>query len=183
VAFHFLQDFVRAALVLVLEVENGIDEVLALQGANAILPAEAGEESAVVKGGLGVEINLGCPPGRGAIFEFGPEGVEVVAGALRAEGGEILDLEITGLFEVMIVGDDLGALLSLGSQRTASSERQEQEKKAEAKAKDGQAGVPLQVICNKNIRQIWSDMKCKNFATRSAPTSGLFYPLSFGGYS
>ena len=32
------------------------------------------------------QINLGRPPCSGAVFEFGPEGMELIADALRAEG-------------------------------------------------------------------------------------------------
>ena len=111
VAFDFFQNFVGAAGLLVLDVEHGIDEVLVLEQAEAILPAEAGEDGAVVEGGLAVEVEFGGPPGGGAVFEFGPEGVEVVAGALRAEGGKVFDFEAAWLFEVVVVGDDVGALL------------------------------------------------------------------------
>jgi hypothetical protein len=56
--------------------------MLALQKTKTILPAEAGKNCAVVERGLGVEIGLGGPPGRRAVLEFAPEGVEVVASAL-----------------------------------------------------------------------------------------------------
>jgi hypothetical protein len=84
VAFHFFQDLVGAAGLLVVDVENGIDEMLALQQAKAVLPAEASEDGAVVEGGLAIEIKLSGPPGSGAVFELGPEGVKIVALALGA---------------------------------------------------------------------------------------------------
>ena len=64
-----------------------------------------------LKVALAVEIELGGPPGGRAVFELGPVGVEIIAAALRAEGGEVFDLEAAGFFEVVIVGDDVGALL------------------------------------------------------------------------
>src|SRR4029077_4579552 len=144
--------FVRAALVFVLDIENGIDEVFAFQWAYAVLPTESSEDCAVAESGLPIEIQLGCPPSSSAVFEFGPERVEVVAGALRAEGGKIFDFQIAGLFKVVIIGNDIGALLSASGQRKATSKRQEQKKKPGTKMKEGQAVLSLQVICKNNFR-------------------------------
>jgi hypothetical protein len=93
VAFHFFQDLVGAAGLLVFDVENGIDEKLALQQAKAVLPAGASGDGAVVEGGLAIEIKLGGPPGGGAVFELSPEGMKIVALALGAEGREVFDFE------------------------------------------------------------------------------------------
>src|SRR5450432_115051 len=84
VAFHFFQNFVGAAGVFVFDIDDGIDEVLALERTKAILPAEPGEKSAVVKRGLAINVELGGPPGGSAVFEFHPESVEIVAAALGA---------------------------------------------------------------------------------------------------
>ncbi len=86
VAFDLFQDLVGAAGVFVLDVEDGVDEMLVLEQAEAVLPAKASKDRAVVESGLAIEIKLGGPPGGGAVFEFRPEGVEVIASALRAEG-------------------------------------------------------------------------------------------------
>ena len=111
VTLDFFQDLVGAAGLLVFDVENGIDEVLALEKAEAVLPAEAGEDGAVAESGLAVEVELGGPPGGRAVFELGPEGVKVVAAALGAEGGEVLDFEAARLLEIVVVGDDVRTLL------------------------------------------------------------------------
>src|SRR5579864_8159931 len=74
VAFHFLDNLVGFADLLVLEVEYRVDEVLTLEQAQAILPAEASEDCAVVESRLAIEVELGGPPGGGSVFELGPEG-------------------------------------------------------------------------------------------------------------
>src|SRR5450631_4206683 len=84
VALDLFQNFVGAAGVFVFHVEDRIDEVLAPERTKTILPAEPGEKSAVVKCGLAVEVELGSPPGGGAVFELHPESMEVVATALGA---------------------------------------------------------------------------------------------------
>jgi hypothetical protein len=40
--------------------------------------------------------------------------MEVIAASLRPKGGEILDLQVPGLFKVVIVGNDVGAFLPEG---------------------------------------------------------------------
>ena len=64
-----------------------------------------------------VEVDLGGPPSGRAVFKLSPVGEKVVACALGAEGGKVLDLEAAGLFEVVVVGDDIGALLGASGQR------------------------------------------------------------------
>src|SRR5580700_4357999 len=96
--FDFLQNLVRTADVFVLDIQDRIDEVLVPQRADAVLPAEPGEEGAVVKSGLGIEVELRGPPGRGAVLELHPKSVEVIATALGTEGRKIFDLEVAGLF-------------------------------------------------------------------------------------
>src|SRR5450755_1929388 len=129
VAFHFFQNFVGAADVFVFDIDDRIDEMLVLERTKAILPAEPGEKSAVVKGGLAVEVELGGPPGGSAIFELHPESMEVVAAALGAEGGEVFNLEVAGFFEVMIVGDDVGIFLSAGSRNDEISATEDENEK------------------------------------------------------
>src|SRR5216683_1303377 len=114
VTFAFFQDFVRAILVFVFHVENRIDEVLAFQRPETVLPAESREQGAVAERGLSVEIKLGRPPGGGTVFKFCPEGVEAVAAALRAKRGEVLDSQVSGLFKVVVVSDEVRILLGVG---------------------------------------------------------------------
>ena len=126
VAFHFLENLVGAAGVFVFDIKDWIDEMFALEQAEAVLESESGEDGAVVECGLAVEVELGGPPGSGAVFELGPEGVKIVAGALGAERGEVFDFEAAGFLEIVIVGDDVGALLGSGGE---SGRKQEQDDK------------------------------------------------------
>ena len=111
VTFYFFPDFVSAALVFIFDIEDWIYEVLALEWAKTILQAEAGEERAVVEGGLAIEIEFGGPPRGRAIFQFHPEGMVIVAEPLGTQGGEVFDFEIAGLFQVVIVSDDIRTFL------------------------------------------------------------------------
>jgi hypothetical protein len=111
VAFAFLEDLVGAILVFILHVENGIDQVLTLQNPEAILPSEAREYGAVVKSGLAVQIKLRGPPGRCSVLKLGPEGMEIVAASLSANGGEIFDLQVAGFFEIVVISDEVRVLL------------------------------------------------------------------------
>ena len=86
VALDFLQNLIGAAGLFIFDIENGINEVLPLEQAKAVLPAKAGEDGAVMEGALAVEVKFSSPPCGGAVFELAPEGVKVVASPLRAEG-------------------------------------------------------------------------------------------------
>jgi len=119
VTFDLFEDLVSSAGVLVFDVENGVDKMLLPQEAEAVLPTETGEDSAVVEGGLSVEIDLGRPPCGGPVLELGPEGVEVVAPALGAKGGEVFDFETSRLLQIVVVGHDVGTFL--GSKRESNS--------------------------------------------------------------
>jgi len=85
--------------------------VLALQHPEAILPPETCEYGAVVKSGLAVQIKLRGPPGGCSVFKLGPEGMEVVAASLSANGGKIPDLQVAGLFEIVVISDKVRILL------------------------------------------------------------------------
>ena len=117
VAFGFFEDLVGAVLVFILNIEDRIDEVFALQKTEAILPAQAREQRVVVESSLAVQVELRRPPGGCAVFELGPEGVEVVAASLGAIRREILDLEVAGFFEIVIIGDKVRSLLGQGRRR------------------------------------------------------------------
>jgi hypothetical protein len=74
--------------------------------------------------------------------------MEVVATSLSAHGGEILDLEVAGLFEVVIVSDDVGVFLS---ERRTGSENQEcenEDRTRQNQTKERGHEISLQVICN-----------------------------------
>src|ERR1700674_1781443 len=117
VTFAFFEDLVRAVLVFILNIEDRIDEVFALQKTYAILPAEAREHGALVESSLAVQVDLRGPPGRCAVFELRPEGVEVVAASLGAIRREVLDLEVAGFLEIVIIGDEVRSLLGKGRRR------------------------------------------------------------------
>ena len=89
--------------------------MLVLQGPKAVLPLEPGVCRAVMKGGLGVQIEFGGPPGRGSIFQFGPVGMKVVSSTLGAERREVFDFEVSRLLKVVIVGNKVR--IFLGRQR------------------------------------------------------------------
>ena len=73
--------------------------------------SEAGEQSGIGGRGLAVDIKLRGPPGLYAVFEFGGGGAEAVAALRASESGFRLDFEVSGLFEVVGVGDEIGLLL------------------------------------------------------------------------
>jgi len=81
------------------------------QHAESVLDSKAREDCAVVKSALPVQVQFGGPPRLDAIFEFHPRSDEIVAEPLRAEGGEILNLEIARLFQMVIVGHDVRTFL------------------------------------------------------------------------
>jgi len=117
--------------------------MLTLEKAETVLPAEAGEDGAVVEGGLAVEIKFGGPPGSGAVFELSPEGVEVVAGALGAESGEVFDFEAPGFFEIVVIGDDVGTFLRARRKSDCSQEQRQQaeEKNGTNEVSSGASGT------------------------------------------
>jgi len=117
VTFAFFEDLVGAVLVFIFNIKDGIDEVFALQKTEAILPPEAREQRAVVESGLAIQVELRGPPGGCAVFKLGPEGVEVVGASLGAIRREILDLEVAGFFEIVIIGDKVRSLLGKGRRR------------------------------------------------------------------
>ena len=110
----FFQNLVGAVLMFVFDIKDGINEVLLFERTHAILPAKACENRAVAKSSLSVEIQLGGPPSRSPVFELRPEGVKVVPAALGTIRREILDFEVSRLFQIVVVRNEVGALLSLG---------------------------------------------------------------------
>ena len=66
-----LQDgFVGAGGVFVLHVKDRIDGMIAHERAKAILQPPSCIEGRIAAGSLSVEIEFGCPPGAGAIFQL-----------------------------------------------------------------------------------------------------------------
>lgn len=85
VAFDLFHDFVGTANLLVFDIKNGINEVLALEQAKSVLPAKAREDGAVIEGSLAVEIEFGRPPSGRPILKLASEGMKGIASSLRAE--------------------------------------------------------------------------------------------------
>src|SRR6267378_6396109 len=112
VTFYFPEDFVGAVFVYVLNIKDWIDDVFVLKGAKTVFPAYAGEKSAVAKSGLGIQIKLGGPPGRSAVLQLGPESMEIITAMLGPERRKVFDLKIAGLFQIVIVGNKIGAFLA-----------------------------------------------------------------------
>src|SRR5260370_5738543 len=112
VTFHFPEDFVGAILVYVLNVKDWIDDVLVLKRPKTVFPAYAREKRAVAKSGLAIQIKLGGPPSRSAVLQFSPESMKVIAAMLVPESRKVFDLKVAGLFQIVIVGNKIGAFLA-----------------------------------------------------------------------
>jgi len=76
VTFELFEYLICAVDVLVLHVKKPVDEVLALKGSKAVLPAEAGCDRAVMERGLCVQIELRRPPCGCTVLKLKPIGVE-----------------------------------------------------------------------------------------------------------
>src|SRR5579862_2002241 len=112
VSLDFLENLVGPCGLFIFEIEDWVDKVLLLQQPKAVLPAKTGKECAFVKSSLGIEINLGRPPRFHSVFKLHPVGIEVVSPTLRSEGREIFDLQAAWLFQVVVISNDVWALLS-----------------------------------------------------------------------
>jgi hypothetical protein len=73
--------------------------------------------------------------------------VKIVAAPLCAEDREVLDFEVAGLFEVMVVGNEVGAFLGarLWSQQNGHGK---EEKQSENAPEDMGQKASLQLSCN-----------------------------------
>jgi hypothetical protein len=152
VAGDFEQAAIGEIVVFVLDVEDGIDPVLAGQDAEAIFPAEAGEDGGVVHGGLAAEVDLGGPPGAGAVFELDGGADEGIAVGRGAVGALVVDLEVVGLLHGVGVGDEVGRLL--GVRRTEGSDGEE-EREDGCKAKSS-GHLEGRILTESDIRLNWS---------------------------
>src|SRR5258705_4582999 len=112
VTFYFPEDFVGAVFAYVLNVKDWIDDVFVLKRPKAIFPAYASEKCAVAKSGLAIQIKLGGPPGRSAVCQLGPEGMEIITAMLGPERRKVFDLKIAGFFKIVVVGNKIGAFLA-----------------------------------------------------------------------
>jgi hypothetical protein len=74
--------------------------------------------------------------------------MEVIADALGAKCREILDFQIARFFQVVVIGDDVGALLGHGGHRRSQREEQKAENRQSGERGEGRHGFSLQMICN-----------------------------------
>ncbi len=114
-ALHFFHYFIGAVELRVFDINHRIDEMLMFERTKPIFPAEPGKKRAVVKGGLAIEIKLRCPPRSSAVLQLNPRSVKVIPAMLGAESRKVFDLQIARFFEVMVVGDKVGAFLAPGA--------------------------------------------------------------------
>src|SRR5260370_3221893 len=150
--FAFFEDLVRTVLVFILHVEHRIDEVFALQGPKAILPAETCEYRTVVEGGLAVQVQRRGPPGGHSVLKLSPVGVEVVAASLGTQSGEILDLEVAGFFQIVIISDEIRVLLGEDRRQRENQEYGKEEKAKQNDPTKRDHGNSLQMTCIKQLR-------------------------------
>ncbi len=94
-------------------------------GSKSIFPAVSGEDGGVVLGGLSVEIELGGPPGFDAVFQFKIRAEEKITGV--ADHVKALDFQIAGLFHLVGVGDEVGALLGVEASAKAYDRKEREE--------------------------------------------------------
>ena len=105
---------VGAGGVLVLHIEDWVDGVVAHERPDPILNAEAGKNGGILGCGLAIEVDLGGPPGAGAVLELYCRSSEVGAAIWFTEGGFGFDLEVAGLLQIVGVGDGVGLVLREG---------------------------------------------------------------------
>src|SRR5256714_11729326 len=92
---------------------------------------------------LAVQVELRGPPSGCAVFKFGPVGVEIVTSSLGAEGGEILDLQVAGLFEIVVIGDKVRVLLSQGSGQVENQKHGNGETAKQSAPRDHRVSLPV----------------------------------------
>src|SRR4030095_8727644 len=119
----------------------------------AILPAEGGGDGAVMKSCLRVEIEFCGPPGFRSVLKFKPIRMEVVAAALRTVGREILDLQISGLLEELVIGNDVRLFLRTRGTRQQHTTKSKKSNRSGAVREPGHE-FSLKMSCNGEIRLI-----------------------------
>src|SRR6266540_3182918 len=100
-ADNFLLDSACLVDGLVLDIDHGIQTVLAFQRSEPMLPAPPGKRGSIVARSDSLQVQLGRPPPSDPVLQFQPgRGVTRPAGLRQADSGGEADLEIAGLFEV-----------------------------------------------------------------------------------
>jgi hypothetical protein len=165
VTFHFPEDFVGAVLVYVLNVKDWIDEVFVLKRAKTVFPAYAGEKCAVAKSGLAIQVKFGGPPSRSAVLQFSPERMKVIAAMLGPESRKVFDLKVAGLFQIVIVGNKIGAFLaSCGGSGKQPNQGKCKSKKKRAASDQGKNPFAneLQQRNKTNLVLYWLQLTCNS---------------------
>src|SRR5882757_3589643 len=164
VTFHFPEDFVGAVFAYVLNVEDWIDDVFVLKRTKTVFPAYAGEECAVAKSGLAIQVKFGGPPSRGAVLQFSPEGMEIITAMLGPESRKVFDLQIAGLFQIVVVGNKIGAFLaSCGGRGKQPNQGKCKSKKKRVASDQGKNPFAneLQQRNKTNLVLYWLQLTCK----------------------
>ena len=97
---------------LVLDVQDGIDGMLALERSEAVLPPPSGETGAVAPHVDGLHIQFSRPPAGDAVFDLQPRcRVRGIAGFRESGRARGRDFEIARFFEIVVVRHEVRALL------------------------------------------------------------------------
>ena len=150
-AHDFLERLVRVRGVFELHVEDRVDPVLAHQRPEAVLPARAGEDRAVAKRVLRVDVELGGPPRGHSVLELHPGRDEIAAALLRSVDRVGLNLQVARLLQVVRVRDEVGSFLrgrSRGKpQRGNGDAEQKGKKSSNARRASRSADTPARHRC------------------------------------
>src|SRR5579871_381869 len=100
----------------------------ALKGAIAVLPAPPCKDGAIAISGLTFEIDFCSPICRYTIFKLHPRcAKELLPGARRVGGGRCLNIQISRLFQMMVISHEIRALLCAAAQGCQQKKPQETE--------------------------------------------------------
>src|SRR5713101_4072948 len=102
-----------------------------------------------MKRGLAIKVQLRSPPGGSPVFKLGPVSVEVISISLRSKCGEVLDLEVARLFEIVVIGDKVRVLLGESRGWRAYGQQRKAEKAKQNEPTERRHGFSLQIICNR----------------------------------
>ena len=96
---------------LVLDIENGIDPMLAQQQPETILETVSGQKSSIMAGLLAVHVKFGRPPGFGSVFEFRPVSNEGIDAGRPPDHRVRRHFQIAGFLQVMVVSNHVRIVL------------------------------------------------------------------------
>src|SRR5215831_13819334 len=105
---------VGAVDVFELDIQHGIDPMLAGQGTKAIFPAKSGEDGAVSGRGYTVEVSFSGPPGLGAVFELHRGAAKPVSQRGRTYGALDGNFKVAWLLHIVRIGHEVRPFLGEG---------------------------------------------------------------------